>query len=56
MNRSTITSFYQLEDKKKRMLDKVKQEKERVNDMKLSDAFFITKYAEKFKINPKYAY
>lgn len=45
LNRSTITSFYHFEDKKKKMLEKVKNEKERINDLKLSDAFFITKYA-----------
>jgi hypothetical protein len=39
-----------LEANKKKMLDKVKQERERVNEMKLSDAFYITKYAEKFHI------
>lgn len=55
LNRSTITSFYQLEDKKKRMLDKLRLEKERIHELKLSEAFFVTKYAEKFRVNSRHA-
>ena len=51
LNQSTLTSFYQLEKKKKKMLNKIKTEKERANEMRLSDAFFITKYGSKFKLD-----
>ena len=50
LNRSTLNSFYQLEENKKKMLKKMQQEKERANGMRLSDVFFITKYGSKFKI------
>ena len=35
------------------MLDKLKTEKDRINEMKLSDAFSITKYATRFRIDEK---
>lgn len=35
------------------MLNKLKAEKERANQMRLSDAFFITKYGSKFKLDEK---
>ena len=53
LNRSTLTSFYQLEENKKRMLKKLQQEKERANDLRLSEAFFITKYGSRFRIDSK---
>lgn len=34
--RSTLNSFYQVEENKKRMLKKIQQEKDRVNDLRLS--------------------
>ena len=53
MNRSTLSSFYNIEKNKKKMLNKIKTEKDRINDMKLSDAFSITKYATRFRIDEK---
>lgn len=53
LNRSTLNSFYQIEENKKRMLKKIQLEKERVNDMRLSEAFFITKYGSRFRIEPR---
>jgi tRNA splicing endonuclease len=53
LNRSTLNSFYQIEENKKRMLKKIQHEKERVNDMRLSEAFFITKYGSRFRIDSK---
>ena len=50
----TLTSFYQHEDNKKKMLKKMQVDKERAHelgDLRLSDAFFITKYGLKFNIN-----
>ena len=35
------------------MLKKVQQEKDRANDLRLSDAFFVTKYGSKFKLDCK---
>jgi tRNA splicing endonuclease len=51
--RSTLNSFYQVEENKKRMLKKIQQEKERANDLRLSEAFFITKYGSRFRIDSK---
>ena len=53
LNRSTLNSFYQIEENKKRMLKKIQLEKERVHDMRLSEAFFITKYGSRFRIEPR---
>ncbi len=53
LNRSTLTSFYQLDMKKKKIMDKIKADKNRGKELKLSDAFFITKYGSKFDISCK---
>jgi hypothetical protein len=42
-----------LEENKRKMLKKMEQEKERANGMRLSDAFFITKYGSRFKIDAR---
>ena len=54
LNQSTLSSFYHIEKKQKKMLNKVKAEKERAHEMKLSDAFFVTKYGSKFMMNQKH--
>ena len=51
--RSTLNSFYQVEENKKKMLKKIQLEKERVNDLRLSEAFFITKYGTRFILDTK---
>ena len=53
VHRCTLNSFYQIEENKKKMLKKVQQEKDRANDLRLSDAFFVTKYGSKFKLDCK---
>jgi hypothetical protein len=53
LNRSTLTSFYQLDVKKKRIMEKIKADKNRSKELGLSDAFFITKYGSKFDISCK---
>lgn len=35
------------------MLKKIQKEKDRANDLRLSDAFFITKYGPRFNIDCK---
>lgn len=52
-NRSTLTSFYHLHKKNKKMLTKLKSEKSKITDLKLGEAFLITKYAAKFMVNEK---
>ena len=49
VNRSTLASFYQF-DKKKKMLSKIRQDKEKINQLKVNDIFYITKYAKKFNM------
>ncbi len=54
LNRSTLNSFHQIEEHKQKMLRKIEADKERgTNDMRLSDAFFITKYGSKFNVDSK---
>ena len=53
LNRSTLTAFYQLDLKKKKIMDKCKLDKNRGKELRLSDAFFITKYGSKFDISCK---
>jgi hypothetical protein len=43
----------QCEDNKNRMLRKIEIDRERVNDLRLSDAFIVTKYGSKFHIDVK---
>jgi hypothetical protein len=52
-HRCTLNSFYQVSENKKKMLKKVQQEKERASGFRLSDAFFVTKYGSKFKLDGK---
>ena len=55
INNMTLNSFYQNEDNKKKMLKKTQIDKQRAHDLgdqRLGDAFFITKYTNKFNINP----
>ena len=35
------------------MLSKIKNDKSKVSDLKLRDAFLVTKYASKFMVNEK---
>lgn len=53
LNTSTLSYFYQAEDNKRKMLKKMQADKERANDLRLSDAFFITKYGSRFRIDSK---
>ena len=53
MNRSTLASFYNFSKKNKKMLSKIKNDKSKVSDLKLRDAFLVTKYASKFMVNEK---
>lgn len=43
----------QAEDNKNKMLRKIELERERINDLRLSDAFIVTKYGSKFRIDAK---
>lgn len=52
-NRRTLNSFYQIEKNKKKMLRKVQQEKDRANNLMLSDIFVVTKYGSRFKLDAK---
>lgn len=40
-------------DKRNRMLKKIKADRERSQEIKQQDIFYITKYANKFKIDTK---
>ncbi len=51
-NSSVLGYISQLEDNKNKMLRKIENERERINDLRLSDAFFISKYS-KFRLDPK---
>lgn len=53
LNRSTLSSFYNIEKNKKKMLNKLKTEKDRIQEMRLNDAFSITKYASRFRLDEK---
>ena len=53
LNRSTLSAFYQLDLKKKKVMEKSKLDKNRGKELRLSDAFFITKYGSKFDISCK---
>lgn len=44
---TTLSSLNQA-DNKRRMLRKTQADRDRVNDLRLSDAFFITKYGSRF--------
>ena len=35
------------------MLNKIKQDKEKANELKINDIFFVTKYAKKFNMPTK---
>ena len=52
-HKTSSGSFYYIYDKKGKMLEKVKAEKDRINSLKLNDALLVTKYAAKFNINVK---
>jgi hypothetical protein len=52
-NKTSAGSFYYINEKKDKMLEKVRIEKERINSMRLNEAMLVTKYAAKFKINAR---
>jgi hypothetical protein len=52
-NKTSTGSFYYINEKKDKMLEKMRVEKERINSMKLNEAMLVTKYATKFGINAK---
>jgi len=47
---TTLSSWNQV-DNKRRMLRKTQADRDRANDLRLSDAFFITKYGSRFLID-----
>lgn len=51
--KTSVGSFYYLNEKKEKMLDKIRAEKERVKSLRLNEIFLVTKYASKFKINAR---
>ena len=53
IDKTSRGSFYDIDDKKGKMLEKVKAEKDRINSLKLNDALLVTKYPAKFDINVK---
>lgn len=42
---------YEGDFKKRQILEKVRQEKDRIHDIKINELGFVTKYATKFNIN-----
>ena len=42
-----------MEEQKKKMLKKIEADKDRANELRLSEAFFITKYGSKFNLDQK---
>lgn len=50
--KTTGSSFYSSE-KKDRMLEKIRVDRERAHSLKVNEAVLVTKYASKFRINAK---
>lgn len=42
-----------MEDGRRKMLRKLQADKERAKDLRLSEAFFITKYGQRFMVDAK---
>jgi hypothetical protein len=53
MSNSILGCIYQVEDNRNRMLRKIEIDRERINDLRFSEAFVVTKYGSKFHIDAK---
>jgi hypothetical protein len=53
LNRSTLNTFYQIEENKKKMLKKIQADRDKVHDLTLKEALSITKYGSRFNIETK---
>ena len=53
MTKTSMGGFYYVQNKRDKMLEKMKAEREKVHSLKLNEAMLVSKYASKFNINPR---